>query len=300
MKKLLSVLLLVLGVALVAAPADAASGARAYKCLVGGADSGCLDETKVADLEDGEWAIVIFGDAFSAYQFHASATDAQESPKFIRPYDYANSGVWYRVKLEGDALDSGRASEPAVNFYDRDATDSDINAKIYAQCTATASGAEDCDLYLQVQVSGVLTTRVKVDADDKLIDFQDTKVVTTGVMAGKVPTVVNSDTTPYNITQAQARAGTLFLSTNSATTTYVLPAAEAGMAVCIRQGHGVAQALRVDTDGTDFIVKSDGARTTAAGDYYGATASAKNKICLAAYDATDWYVESEVGTWTEE
>ena len=131
------------------------------------------------------------------------------------------------------------------------------------------------------------------------IDDSD-NVTTTGVLAGKMATVVNSDTASYNVTTAQARAGTLFLTTNTATTTYTLPAAEAGMTACFSMGQGNSQVLRIDTDGTDYIVKSTRARTGTAGDYYGATASATNKVCVAAYDATDWYVESEVGTWTEE
>lgn len=125
-------------------------------------------------------------------------------------------------------------------------------------------------------------------------------IVTTGTISGLIPTVEENTATTFNVTQAQARAGTFFLNINAATKTFVLPSAEAGMAVCIKQGQGVANILRVDTDGTDYIVKSTGARTSAAGDYYGATADAKNQICLVCFNATDWYVTSEVGTWTEE
>lgn len=131
------------------------------------------------------------------------------------------------------------------------------------------------------------------------IDDND-NLSTTGTLSGKMATVVNSDTASYSVTTTQARSGTIFLTTNAATTTYTLPAAEAGMSVCFRMGQGNSQILRIDTDGMDYIVKSTGARTSAAGDYYGATASATNKVCVAAYDATDWYVESEGGTWAEE
>lgn len=132
------------------------------------------------------------------------------------------------------------------------------------------------------------------------IDFSAINLVTTGTISGLIPTVVENTSTTYNVTQAQARAGTFFVNTNAATKTWVLPAAEAGMAVCIKQGQGIANIMRVDTDGTDYIVMSTGVRTSAAGDYYGATASATNQICLVAFDATDWYVTSERGTWTEE
>ncbi len=124
--------------------------------------------------------------------------------------------------------------------------------------------------------------------------------VASGTISGQMPIVVDGAASPYNISVAQAKAGTFFLNTLAGTKVYNLPAAEAGMAVCVKNGQGVAQILQVDTDGTDYIVKSTGARTSLAGDYYGATADAKNQICLVCFDATDWYVTSEVGTWTEE
>ena len=144
-----------------------------------------------------------------------------------------------------------------------------------------------------LQASGITEDGTKVDVG--ALNF-----VTTGTISGKIPIVINSDDATYDVTQAQARANTFFLSTNATETTYTLPAAEAGMAVCIRQGQGNAQILRVDTDGSDYIVLPTGARTSSAGDHYDATSSASNQICLVAFDTTDWYVTSSVGTWAEE
>jgi hypothetical protein len=120
------------------------------------------------------------------------------------------------------------------------------------------------------------------------------------VGTAKMATVVDSTETSYSINTMQARVGTIFWNTYAGTKTFVLPAAEANMAVCVRNGQGVEQILRIDTDGTDYIVKSDGTRTTGAGDYYGATADTSNQVCVATGDTTDWYVTSEVGTWSEE
>jgi hypothetical protein len=94
--------------------------------------------------------------------------------------------------------------------------------------------------------------------------------------------------------------GSMFLNTAASTRTFTLPSAVKGMSVCIKNLQGVAQILRLDANTGDYIVKSTGARTSATGEYYGATADAKNQLCVVAYDATDWYVTSEVGTWTEE
>jgi len=123
--------------------------------------------------------------------------------------------------------------------------------------------------------------------------------VTVGALT-QIQTVVDSGSGDYSISDAQARAGTYFINTYAGTKTFILPAAAANRAVCVRNGQGNARELRIDTDGTDYIVKLTGARTSAAGDYYACTADAKNSICVVAFDATDWYVVSEAGTCAEQ
>lgn len=122
-----------------------------------------------------------------------------------------------------------------------------------------------------------------------------------GALQAAQPLVsVNSDAAAVSVSADDAAAGVTWLTTNAATTTYTLPPAAAGMKACFLMGSGNAQILRGDTDGTDFIVLSTGARTSAAGDYIGATSSAGNRICLQAFNDTDWYVTYTNGTWAEE
>ena len=147
-----------------------------------------------------------------------------------------------------------------------------------------------------VEPSGAFT----IDTDGVATLSATAAITTTGVISGKMPTVINSDDATYEISAAQASAGTFFLATNAAGNTFTLPSAAAGMVVCVKNGQAVSQTLTIDTDGTDYIVLPTGARTSAAGDYYAATASASNQICLVAFDTTDWYVTSTVGTWAEE
>jgi hypothetical protein len=109
----------------------------------------------------------------------------------------------------------------------------------------------------------------------------------------------NSDYT-IGTDNANEAYGSMFFNTAASTRTFTLPSAAAGMSVCIKNLQGVAQILRLDAASGDYIVKSTGARTSASGEYYGATADAKNQLCVVAYDSTDWYVTSEAGTWTEE
>jgi len=198
-------------------------------------------------------------------------------------------GVELAGKLATTAIDDTKGNGDTGYVWSAD--------KIYDQLALKIGGSTGStdNALLRADGTGGSTAQssgITVDDSDNLS--------TTGTLSGKVAIVVNSDTAAYSVTTAQARANTLFLTTNAATTTYTLPAAEGGMLACFKMGQGNDQILRIDTDGTDYIVKSTGVRTSAAGDYYGATASATNRICVAAYDTTDWYVESEVGTWAEE
>lgn len=303
MKFLKFIGIFVLGVALLFSPlatntSYAENKARVFTGLTGDT-TGTLDKIDIANLTDGDIGFVIVSDILYVYQYHSAATDAQNSPTKIRPNDYVDHGVWYLVALRFTGLDLGASTNPKLEFRDSDATAGDANAEISVDCTDTGNGTEDCDLSIKTQVAGAMTLKILVDADGS-VDFQSNPIVTTGTISGKMATVVENTATTWNVTTAQARAGTFFINTNAGTKTFVLPAAEAGQAVCVKNGQGVAQILRVDTDGTDYIVKLTGARTSAAGDYYGATASATNQICLVCFDDTDWYVTSEVGTWTEE
>lgn len=60
---------------------------------------------------------------------------------------------------------------PAVNFYDSDGTDDDINGKIRVNLTDTGSGSEDADMTISLQVAGSLTDMVKIDGDGTSIEM---------------------------------------------------------------------------------------------------------------------------------
>ena len=265
---------------------------RAFTALTGGG-TGSLDKISRTTITNGDIAMVVTGNIIYFYQYNGSATDAEVSPTYIRPNDFATEGVWYLVDVRAKGVNTGTSTSPSIDFYDSDAADGDINAKIYANCTTTTSGAENCVVYFQNQVSGTLATRLTIDAAGD--------VVAANYLKGKMPIVVENTSTTYDITTAQAQAGTFFVNTAAGTKTFVLPAAEAGMAVCVRQGQGIATALRADTDGTDYLVlNSTGVRTTSAGDYIEWSASNKNQFCAVAFDATDWYITSETTVGVEQ
>lgn len=56
-------------------------------------------------------------------------------------------------------------ANPIIAFKDSDATDGDDNGTIDVDCTDTGSGTEDCDMDLRVQVAGVSTSFLLINAD---------------------------------------------------------------------------------------------------------------------------------------
>ena len=76
-----------------------------------------------------------------------------------------------------------------------------------------------------------------------------------------------------------------------------LPTAVAGYSGCFAAGQGVTAIIQL-TPGTGDYLVVDGARGTAA-TAYASSGTAGDKICFIAANADDWYITSEVGTWSE-
>ena len=70
-----------------------------------------------------------------------------------------------------------------------------------------------------------------------------------------------------------------------------------GYSFCFLSGQGSTAIISVTPATGDYLVV-DGVRGTAATNYASAGA-AGDKICMFAANADDWYVTSEVGTWSE-
>jgi hypothetical protein len=68
-------------------------------------------------------------------------------------------------QVSGGSIETDRTATPSVIFRDSDCTDSDDNAKIIGQCTATGSGAENCDQRFYVQRTGTETMMLQLDGD---------------------------------------------------------------------------------------------------------------------------------------
>jgi hypothetical protein len=127
----------------------------------------------------------------------ATGTTTDGSTNIFVGNDSSDATV-FEVNTDGDTtiggdLTTGPTAQPSVDFADSDGTDSDVNARIYADLTDTGSGTEDADMYFQQQIAGAMTTWLHADADGN-IDFQNRKIVTTGRIVWGTTTL--SDTGP--------------------------------------------------------------------------------------------------------
>ena len=114
-----------------------------------------------------------------------------------------------------------RGPTPTICFGDSDATDSDDNACIVGQLTATGSGAEDMDLIFQSQVSGALTDFITIDGS-----------ASTTTVAGKLKLSERYTTEGGANTLTLAECGKVFSDADATpATTHTLPA-NAGSAGC--------------------------------------------------------------------
>src|SRR5512146_1812224 len=99
---------LLLGSLAIAPAVDAANVVRAFTALTGGG-TGAVDKIPIAEIANGDIGIAVTGNVIYTYQFNSAATDAESSPTFIRPDDYATAGVWYLVGVTARAVIPGTA-----------------------------------------------------------------------------------------------------------------------------------------------------------------------------------------------
>ncbi len=171
---------------------------------------------------------------------------------------------------------------------------------------STITGASDAGSYPSFTFSGSQGSEdLTLTASSnkwKLSSSTGVTMISTGSIPFTGAINVKAKSAGYTVgtDDADEAYGTLFISTASSTITFTLPSAAAGMNMCFKNTQGNAQSIRIDAASGDYIVKSDGNRTSASGEYYGCTASASCMVCVVAYDDTDWHVVSERGTWAEE
>jgi len=120
---------------------------------------------------------------------------------------------------------------------------------------------------------------------------------TTGDILGAINISAKSANYTVGTDDAHESYGTLFINSDDDAQTWTLPSAVGGMNACFQNGQGVTAAMTLTPADGDYLVL-DGARGTVA-TAIASTGAADDKICVVAADATDWYVMSYTGSWSE-
>jgi len=124
--------------------------------------------------------------------------------------------------------------------------------------------------------------------------------VTTGIIHGAIKISAKSGGYTVGSDDPHESYGTMFVNTGA--NKYQLPTPAAGMNFCIMSAQGDTNIITIAIADADYIV-IDGVRGTIENNDDAAEiaslGAAGDQICLIAYDATDWYVISDKGTWAE-
>lgn len=181
---------------------------------------------------------------------------------------------------------SGASATPTVVWKDSDATAGDSNTTMAVNCTDVGNGTEDCDITLNTQIAGTLTTVQTVDADGN-INF-------VLPVESKSPVTLNTAATVV-LTTADCMGG-MFINNDADVIDYTLPGAAAGLECCFYDIAGGV--ITVDpTDAADTIYLNGTALT--AGNAIDSPGAAGDSICLMSLDATRWITINRVGTWID-
>ncbi|MFB5606351.1 MAG: hypothetical protein ACE5R7_08700, partial [Nitrosarchaeum sp.] len=169
---------------------------------INGGGAGALDKIDGAGLANADVAIVVlenngtYGNALLVYVLDADSAAAESSPSVISPDTNAGTKRWELAGTVQTSTSLSRSATPQINFGDSDTTDSDDNVRIYANCTDTGSGTEDCDITISVQIAGVLTDVFIIDADGNIapstLNLDLTNTVANTLPSASINTIVDS------------------------------------------------------------------------------------------------------------
>lgn len=145
-----------------------------------------------------------------------------------------------------------------------------------------------CETTLSGLTYGSFAASLPLCADDA----GNATTCTTQPMKGSIPTTSDADGMSQAEMTAAGMYGQFYFATGAGT--FNLPAAAAGMNICVYST--TAAAVVINPDDADDItlngaIQADGATITSA-------SGAGDFICLIAADATHWYTLGRSGTWT--
>jgi len=146
----------------------ASTAANAFTALKQNATDAATGVVELATNEE-----TVTGTATDRVTTPANITAKMSAPGAIGD-DTPAAGTFTDVSATG-TVESDATPTPSVEFKDSDCTDSDVNAKIYVDATATGTGAEVVDMYFQAQgaqgTAGTLEDLMHYDASEGQATF---------------------------------------------------------------------------------------------------------------------------------
>ena len=153
---------------------------------------------------------------------------------------------------------------------------------------------EDIKIDLNTTANQITISSPASSADT--ISVSALNLVTTGQISGAIKTLSLGTTctigSDCDSTSTRIAYGGFILATAAITIT--MPAAAAGMSVCVYV-RDASETVVIDVPAGDQIKPT----TNATGDSISSPGAAGDFICMVAFDATDWYVLGKSGTWTD-
>ena len=305
MKKIFGIIL-VLSFLFCVPTAEAVNAVRAFGCLIGGT-AGCVDSISYLSNTDGDLGFAIVSNAIYFYEYVDAATDAEASPKFIRPDDYADRGdpdhgVWYLAKVFAVAFDAIDGSITNVADISLDTITSDAGTTITVNDDLHI-GADDAGETLTVHSAG---TVIMYDAsDDQLVTIGPVADGTTslgitgslnvtGFVQGRI--IFNTYNGAQTLTAAVHNASTVQMTVAGEVTMWDCETANVGDYVGLWARD--AEKIEVVPASGDNFVLFDGTAMTA--DYeLDMAATAGTKIFLLCTADDTWSVYNETAACTD-
>ena len=211
------------------------TGPAMWNCWArtGGA-TGALDAIPIADLTNGDIAVVLDSSyGLYVYRFNSTATDAEFDPDYVRPDDYSSAGVWYLTS----SITNMKADDPYVSLREKDGT-------------SWYLGIDDTGNSIELRTNATVGNSVMLEVDES------GNVSTTGEITGGVKTVVDAD---GGDTDDYCYGGVWYA---SGAGTLAMPAVADGMEITI-ENHTDGD-VYIDPDGNEQI-KLNGAAALDAG-----------------------------------
>ena len=210
------------------------TGPAMWNCWArtGGA-TGALDTIPIADLTNGDIAVVLDSSyGLYVYRFNSTATDAEFDPDYVRPDDYSSAGVWYLTS----SITNMKADDPYVSLREKDGT-------------SWYLGIDDTGNSIELRTNSAVGNSVQLEIDES------GNVTATGEITGGVKTVVDAD---GGDTDAYCYGGVWYA---SGAGTLTMPAVADGMEITI-ENHTDGD-VYIDPDGSEQIKLNGGTALTA-------------------------------------